>query len=196
MLLWIAVLMLHGLSEAVVASSNSFRNGIKGQLILAPLTRGGNVAFRRLCNEFGASYTMSEMAYASSLFAKYKGQRNKERALLRQNPTDTSKFGFQVATRSSDEALRAADLAVEAGATWMDINCGCPIWDVTRRGMGVSMLQQPQRLFRFVEMTASKAPLPVTVKIRIGLTDKDVNVEEVVKGLEAAGAAAVTIHGK
>lgn len=116
-------------------SVEEFQIGLQNQLILAPLTRGGNLPFRRLCADFNTNFTMSEMAYARTLFKGYHKAQKKERALAKKGPTEKY-FGFQIATKSSDEALRAAELAVNEGATWIDLNCGCPIYEATRRGLG------------------------------------------------------------
>jgi tRNA-dihydrouridine synthase 3 len=193
-------LLVLALSVAVVmvpiSALNEFQRQIAGQLILAPLTRGGNLPFRRLCAEFGATHTMSEMAIARNMFKGYHKHQKKERALCRKAPEDTSKFGFQIATKSADEAIRASEYAKENGADWIDLNCGCPIWEATSKGLGVSMIKRPDRLFKLVDLFCKESALPVTVKIRIGVSDSKVNVDEVVQGLKQAGAQAITIHGR
>ena len=190
-----AVLILT-MTIGVGAAWTSFQQELKGKLILAPLTRGGNLAFRRLCADFGATHTMSEMAMARNLFKGYFKTQKKERALCRKAEQDHSKFGFQIATKSADEAIRASRFAKENGADWIDLNCGCPIWEATSRGLGVSLLKKPGALFKMVDLFARESELPVTVKIRIGTSDSKVNVMEVVQGLQLAGAQAVTVHGR
>ena len=176
-------------------SISEFQASLENQLILAPLTRGGNLPYRRLCADFQANFTMSEMAFARNLFKGYKPTRRKERALAKMSPHERH-FGFQIATKSSDEAIGAAKIAQEEGATWIDLNCGCPIYEATRRGLGAAMLKRPSSLERLVRITAAATPLPMTVKIRIGVSDTKINAHAVVKGLADAGAAAVTIHGR
>ena len=176
-------------------SVEEFQLGLQNQLILAPLTRGGNLPFRRLCTDFNSNFTMSEMAYARSLFKGYHKAQKKERALAKKGPTERY-FGFQIATKSSDEALRAAELAVKEGATWIDLNCGCPIYEATRRGLGAAMLKRPGSLQKLVGLTVASTPLPMTVKIRLGVSDTKINAHEVVAGLVNAGVAAVTVHGR
>ena len=176
-------------------SVEEFQVGLQNQLILAPLTRGGNLPFRRLCADFNSNFTMSEMAYARNLFKGYHKAQKKERALAKKGPTERY-FGFQIATKSSDEALRAAELAVKEGATWIDFNCGCPIYEATRRGLGAAMLKRPSSLEKLVGLTVASTPLPVTVKIRLGVSDTKINAHQVVEGLVNAGVAAVTVHGR
>ncbi|CAM9289226.1 unnamed protein product [Phaeothamnion confervicola] len=110
---------------------SEFRDQIKGQVILAPLTRGGNVPFRRLCADFGCKVTFGEMAFARMLL---KGQL-KEKALL-QRAANERCYGVQIATNNIAEGVGAAKLAAETGAQFVDLNVGCPIYEATRRGLG------------------------------------------------------------
>jgi len=163
---------------------------IQGELLLAPLTKGGNLPFRRLCIDFGAKVTVGEMAYARFLV---KGAK-KERALMNRAFNEQC-FGVQVATKQIDEGIRAAEVAAECGAQWIDLNCGCPIYDATRRGLGAKLLKSPRKLGRLVEGIAAASPLPLSVKVRTGAGDK-VNLLDNVRALQDAGAAAITVHGR
>lgn len=182
------------------------------KLVLAPLTRVGTLPFRRLCAELAAEasssssssssenlmngiVTVSEMAFARGL------ARNDlvERARLRRSEIEASEgncFGVQLATNAVDEGVRAARLAADAGARFVDLNCGCPIHEATRRGLGSALLRSPKKLARLVSGIAEGSPIPLTVKIRLGVTDSSANFEKVVPALIEAGAAAVAIHGR
>jgi tRNA-dihydrouridine synthase 3 len=138
---------------------------------------------------------MSEMAFARFLFKGYHKAVRKERALAKRGPNEQF-FGFQVATKSSDEAIGAAELAMNEGAAWFDLNCGCPIYEASRRGLGAVMLKKPDSLDKLVKLTAASSKLPMTVKIRLGVSDSKINAHRVVEGLINSGAAAVTIHGR
>ncbi|KXZ53882.1 hypothetical protein GPECTOR_6g800 [Gonium pectorale] len=105
-------------------------------------------------------------------------------------------FGFQVACKTISDGVAASKLAQEAGAQFLDINCGCPIYEATRRGMGSAMLRKPRSLAKMVAGIAAESEIPVTVKVRLGENDKRINVHTVVRLLEQAGAAAVTVHGR
>ena len=130
-------------SHQYTLSKQEFQNNIKGKLLLAPLTRGGNGPFRRLCGDFGADYTMSEMAYARNLYKGVShGKQKKERVLARRNPTEKY-FGFQIAANSADDIYKAIEVGYENNVTWMDLNCGCPIKDASRRNLGATMLKHP-----------------------------------------------------
>ncbi|MEZ5964097.1 MAG: tRNA-dihydrouridine synthase family protein [Planctomycetota bacterium] len=163
----------------------------QGHTILAPLTRGGNLPFRRLCVEFGAGVTVSEMAYARQLA---RGSRS-ELALVRKHPTET-RFGVQIAASNPDDAVRAGAIAIEHGAAFVDVNAGCPIHDVVRRGMGATLLQRPVVLARIAGALVRTLSVPITVKIRTGWCEDDVNASVLAARLEDAGIAALTVHGR
>lgn len=80
----------------------------------------------------------------------------------------------------------------------MDLNCGCPIREVTRRGLGSALLRKPNKLVALVERMCDACSLPVTVKVRTGLEEEadPVMVTELVTMLGDVGAAAVAIHGR
>jgi tRNA-dihydrouridine synthase 3 len=162
-----------------------------GSLWLAPLTRGGHLAFRRLCVEFGAQVTVGEMAVARRLLR----DDTREFALLKSH-ADEPFFGVQLAGNKSEELAEAARLAESRGARFVDLNCGCPIHQITGRGLGASLLQKPARIARLVEAMRGSVGVPVTVKLRTGYRESKPNVPEVARACEEAGAASLTIHGR
>ncbi|KIZ02031.1 tRNA-dihydrouridine synthase 3 [Monoraphidium neglectum] len=131
------------------------------------------------------------MAFARGLV---KGDRV-ERARLVKAPNESC-FGVQIATNQISEGVAAAKLAKEAGASFVDLNCGCPIREATRRGLGAVLLRKPTKLARLVSGIVAGSDLPVTVKIRTGENESKINASAVAALMEAAGAAAVTIHGR
>jgi tRNA-dihydrouridine synthase 3 len=162
-----------------------------GRLWLAPLTVGGNLPFRRLCVSFGAEVTVGEMAVVRRL----RQGRGAELALLRSHAEEPC-FGAQIADNKPESLAEGARLAEERGARFVDLNCGCPIDTMTRRGLGASLLQRPARLARLVEAMRTAVSVPVTVKLRLGFREGQENVSEVARACEEAGAAAITIHGR
>jgi hypothetical protein len=85
------------------------------------------------------------------------------------------------------DAIAAGNAAVERGATWVDLNCGCPIHDVVKRGMGATLLQRPAHLGKLVAEMVKAIPVPVTVKIRLGWSEDEQNASEVAKVIEEPG---------
>lgn len=169
----------------------SERSPFEDAVVLAPLTVGGNLPFRRLCSELGADVTVGEMAVVRKLL---KGS-SAEFALLKSHP-DERFFGVQLADKTADTLAEGARLAESRGARFVDLNCGCPIDQITRRGLGASLLRKPSRLARLVGAMKAAVRVPVTVKLRAGWHEDEVNVSEVARACEEAGADAIAIHGR
>ena len=162
------------------------------QMILAPLTRGGNLPFRRLCADFGMTVSVSEMVYARFLL---QGDRIEQARLRRAHNEEV--YGVQIATNDVEEGVAAIRLAEQAGADFVDLNCGCPIHEATRRGLGSALLRSPDKLAQLVKgMVDADSRIPISVKVRLGGDANSINVGKVVERLREAGASAVTIHGR
>ena len=165
---------------------------LAGKMILAPLTRGGNLPFRRFCAEHGCEASVGEMVYARHLL----NGSPLEKTRLRRAPNEKL-FGVQIATNDVDEGRAAVQLIAQQGdVDWIDLNCGCPIYEATRRNLGSALLRYPDKLASLVQGVARASPLPLSVKVRLAAEGSDVNVREVVSKLRDAGAAAVSIHGR
>ena len=160
-------------------------------VVLAPLTVGGNLPFRRLCTEMGADVTVGEMAVVRKLL---RGS-SAEFALLKSHP-DERFFGVQLADKKAESLVEGARLAESRGARFVDLNCGCPIDQLTRRGLGASLLRKPTRLGRLVAAMKAAVSVPVTVKLRAGWHEDKVNVSDVARACEEGGADAIAIHGR
>src|SRR5215510_4127827 len=104
------------------------REVLTGAVVMAPMTKGSNLPYRRLCVELGARVTVSEMTVARRLKQRRKG----EFALIRKAP-DEPCFGVQLAGNQPDEMAWAAMLAESRGADFIDLNLGCPIDHFTRK---------------------------------------------------------------
>jgi tRNA-dihydrouridine synthase 3 len=168
-------------------TSSPFENAVA----LAPLTLGGNLPFRRLCVEMGADVTFGEMAMVRKLLSGSPA----EFALLKSHP-DERCFGVQLADKQPESLAEAARLAESRGARFVDLNCGCPIDEITRRGLGASLLRKPARLGRLVAALKGAVAIPITVKLRTGWSEQKANVSEVARVCEESGASAITVHGR
>src|SRR5262249_61464754 len=103
-----------------------------------------------------------------------------EYALLRAHESEPL-FGVQLADRKPDTLAEGARMAASRGARFVDLNCGCPIDEITRRGLGASLLRKPGRLFRLVSAMVRAVTVPVTVKIRTGWHEGKENVSELAR---------------
>ncbi len=165
----------------------------RGVTALAPMATGGNLPYRRLCREFGAGMTCCEMIVAHKLV---KGSR-RELPLLRRHP-DERPFGIQLAGSRPEVLAEAARLAVERhGCDFLDLNFGCPIDVMVRRGLGAAVLKRPGRLEALVAAVRRAVPdVPLVVKLRTGWSERKVNVLDTARAAVAGGADALVVHGR
>jgi tRNA-dihydrouridine synthase 3 len=169
----------------------SLFDSLPGALVLAPMTKGSNLPYRRLCVELGARVLVSEMVVARRL----KQRRRGELALVRRAPGEPC-FGVQLAGNQPDEMAWAAQFVEERAADFVDLNLGCPIDHFTRRGLGAALARQPNRVARVVAAIRRAVTIPVTVKIRLGWNATQRNYLEVARAAVDAGASALTVHGR
>lgn len=169
----------------------SFRETLTGAAVMAPMTRGSNLPYRRLCIELGARVLVSEMVVARRL----KQRRQSEFALIRRAPNEPC-FGVQLAGSKPEEMAWAAALVESRGADFVDINLGCPIDHFTRMGLGAALARQPARVARNVAAMRAAVRVPVSVKIRLGWNTDARNYLDVARAAVDAGADAITVHGR
>ena len=168
------------------------RQVLTGSVVMAPMTKGSNLPYRRLCVELGARVTISEMTVARRL----KQKRKSEFALIRKFEGEPF-FGVQLAGTNPDEIGWAAALVESRGADLVDLNCGCPIDHFTHKGLGASLGRQPARIRRIVEaMKRSVTRIPVTVKLRLGWNEEMRNVVDQARAAVDGGADAIFVHGR
>ena len=156
---------------------------------MAPMAMGGNLPYRRLCRGFGARRTCSEMVLADKLV------KGGERPLIRHHPDETD-FGVQLAGKHPAVVAEAAQIAVGAGAAFIDLNFGCPIDLIVRRGSGAALLKRPSRLASVVAAVREAVDVPLSAKLRLGYTEKKLNVVDLARRCEEVGADAVVVHGR
>jgi tRNA-dihydrouridine synthase 3 len=169
----------------------SFLASLPGAIVVAPMTKGSNLPYRRLCVELGARVLVSEMVVARRL----KQRRRGEFALIRRAPGEPC-FGVQLAGNRPDEIAWAAALVEARGADFVDLNLGCPIDHFTRKGLGAALARQPNRVRRIVEAMRAAVRVPVTVKIRLGWKADTRNYLDVARAAVDGGADALTVHGR
>lgn len=158
-------------------------------LIMAPMTRGTNLPFRRLATEWGASVCVGEMAYADKVVRRRRG----EMPLLRRHPTERL-FGVQLAGKRPEVMAEAARIAEDQGADFVDVNLGCPIDDATKRGFGASLLRRASQVARIVEAIKGSVSVPVTIKLRSGWSSEKPTFLKVALAAQEAGVDIVALH--
>ncbi len=162
-----------------------------GRVALAPMAGVADQAFRELCVGFGASYVVSEMVSSKGLHFSDRKSAELMELSPKERPAGIQLFGDDPAVMA-EAARRAMDFAPDV----IDINMGCPAPKVNSSGGGASLMKNPTLCAKIVEAVANAVQVPVTVKIRKGWDEHSINGVEVAKRCEAAGAQAITIHGR
>lgn len=164
---------------------------IKGYACLAPMAGVADRAFRELCMSYGAAYVISEMVSSKGLTMQDK--KSKELLFL----SDAERpAGAQIFGDDPEIMANAALKAMEFSPDFIDINMGCPAPKIAGNGGGSALLKNPELIGKIVKKVVEVSPVPVTAKIRIGWDKNSINAVEIAKIIEAAGADAITVHGR
>ena len=158
---------------------------------LAPLAGVADRAFRELCRGYGAAYTVCEMASAKGISL---GDKMSAELLSITEPERPA--GSQIFGNSPETMAIAAKKALEFNPDFIDINMGCPAPKVASSGGGALLMKDPVLAANIVKAVAEVSTVPVTVKMRSGWDDNNINAVELAKRCEDAGAAAITVHGR
>ena len=158
---------------------------------LAPLAGVADRAFRELCRGYGATYTVCEMASAKGISL---GDKKSAELLSITEPERPA--GSQIFGNSPETMAIAAKKALEFNPDFIDINMGCPAPKVASSGGGALLMKDPVLAANIVKAVAEVSTVPVTVKMRSGWDDNNINAVELAKRCEDAGAAAITVHGR
>ena len=150
-----------------------------------------NLAYRRMCRDFGAELTTTEMVSAMALHHgddKTLSYLEREEAVT---PDAAQVFG------SDPEILAIAARKIAArGFSIVDLNIGCPVPKITGGGGGSALLRDPELAASCITAMCAAVDLPVTVKIRAGWDDENKNAPDFARTMEQAGAQAITVHGR
>lgn len=164
---------------------------LQNNIILAPMAGVTDLPFRLLCSEQGAGLAGMEMVSAKAIFY---GNRNTEELLAvhpEEGPVSLQLFG-------SDPKIvsEMAKRIEERPFALLDINMGCPVPKIVNNGEGSALMREPKLAGEIIAATVKAIKKPVTVKIRKGFDGDHVNAVEMARIAEAAGAAAVAVHGR
>lgn len=146
--------------------------------------------FRKLAERFGAGMVVSEMIASNALAV---GNQDMARKLGRPG---TLPHMVQLAGCEAEWMTRGAKIAHDAGADIIDINFGCPAKRVTNGYAGSALMRVPDHAMTLIDAVVSATPLPVTVKMRLGWDDENLNAPEMARRAVDAGVQMITVHGR
>lgn len=159
--------------------------------VLAPLAGYTDLPFRLLCRRYGAGYTVSEMISCHGLHYKQQKSRDMLLSIDEERPV-----AFQIFGADPDLMGEAAAIVSSFNGDMIDINMGCPVKKVTKRGAGAALMGTIDIAALIIQQVCRNTRLPVTVKFRAGVDSKTINCVEFAKMAEANGASALTVHGR
>jgi len=162
---------------------------IDNALLLAPMEDVTDIAFRKLCKEFGADIVYTEFVNSDGLI------RSNKKTFKKLEITDEERpVGIQIYGGNLEPMIESAKIAEEKNPDIIDINAGCWVKKIANRGAGAGLLRDPDYMQKMVEAIVKSVKIPVTVKTRIGWDENSINILEIAKRIEDAGASALTVH--
>ena len=163
-------------------------------LVLAPMSGVTDAAFRRLvreCSPGAVGLVVSEFVSIEGLTR----HDLKTLRMLRYDPGEHP-IGIQIFGSDIDRMAEAALLVQETGVDLVDINCGCPVPKVVKRGGGAELLRRTEHLERMLRAVRRELSVPLTLKFRTGWDESSINCVDVARMAEASGVAMLTVHGR
>ncbi|MHB9039275.1 MAG: tRNA dihydrouridine synthase DusB [Melioribacteraceae bacterium] len=162
---------------------------IEQALLLAPMEDVTDIAYRRLCKELGADVVYTEFVNSDGLIRSNKKTEKKLEITDQEKPV-----GIQIYGGNLEPMIEAAKIAESRNPDLIDINAGCWVKKIATRGAGAGLLKDPYYMQSMVDEIVKAVNIPVTVKTRIGWDADSINILDIAKRVEDAGAAALTIH--
>jgi nifR3 family TIM-barrel protein len=158
----------------------------KNKIILAPMAGVNNIAFRKLCTDFGADIVYSQMIDANAFVMG-----NKKLADFK----DEKNLIAQFFGNDANEFLKCAN-SVKNKVDGFDLNLGCPHSKVVEKKCGAYLMKYPKKIQSIIQTLTKNISLPVTVKLRAGYDKNHINAVKIAKICEKSGVAAIAIHGR
>ena len=166
-------------------------------VILAPMAGYTDRGMRMVCRKMGAELSYTEMVSAKAVV--FGDRKTAEIAKIRadEGPVILQIFGSEPEIMA--EAAHKLQCSVEEGCVSpvaIDINMGCPVNKIFGNGEGSALMKNPDLIYKIVKATSEAIDIPLTVKLRAGVTEASVNAIECALAAEEGGACALTVHGR
>ena len=160
-------------------------------VFLAPMEDVTDISFRYICKGFGAELMFTEFISSDGLI------RDAAKTIAKMRLYDYERpIGIQIYGHLPDAMVEAAVRAEAAGPDLIDINFGCPVNKIARRGAGSGMMREPDKMVEITRRVVEAVKLPVTVKTRLGWDEESRIIVPLAERLQDAGISALTIHGR
>lgn len=167
-------------------------------LFLAPMEDVTDASFRYICKEYGADMMYTEFISSDGLIRDARKSLEKLVTYDYEAPIGIQIYGNipEAMVEAAQMAEKAAEIAGGHGADLVDINFGCPVNKIARRGAGSGMMKEPDKMVEITKMVVDAVKLPVTVKTRLGWDEDSKIIVELAERLQDTGISALTVHGR
>jgi len=164
------------------------------RVILAPMAGCTDLSLRLIARENGARFAFFEMVDSNSIIYS---NNKKTLSILKSVPEDNP-IAAQLLGEDPAGMLKSARRILEVSQpVFMDINAACPVKKAVRKKAGAYLVKHPEKLYEMISLMASALPVPVTVKLRTGFAERDLEaISAIAKNCEKSGASAIFIHGR
>lgn len=164
---------------------------VENPFILAPMAGITNSPFRRLMRRLRSEIVISELISANGLqFASERTHR------MMDYHDDERIVGLQIFGEDGDLLVQACKRVEAAGVDFVDLNLGCPVSKIVKKGAGAALCREPLELGKILKQMVDSVKIPVTIKIRTGWDENSKNALEIVRVAADAGVKWVAIHGR
>lgn len=170
----------------------------KRPLLLAPMEDVTDASFRYICKEFGADMMYTEFVSSDGLIRDARKSLEKLVTYDFEAPIGIQIYGNipEAMVDAAKMAEAASEIAGGHGADVIDINFGCPVNKIAKRGAGSGMMREPDKMVQITKMVVDAVKKPVTVKTRLGWDNDSKIIVELAERLQDVGIQALTIHGR
>lgn len=161
----------------------------ENRLFMSPLAGISDISFRLIIQRYNCPFAFTEMIDVNGICYK-----NGKTLDLMKRDTDKITKGVQIVGNEEDKILMAAKTCADHGFELLELNAACPVKKVVKSGKGAALLREPEKLGKIISRLTNELTIPVTVKMRAGYSDNELNYLEVAKIIASSGAAAICIH--
>lgn len=165
---------------------------IKNDIVIAPMAGITNNAFMDLCFKFGAGLVIKEMVSDKALVY----ENEKTLKMIEESPQRLGPTGIQLFGCEKESMVAAAKILDQTNYDLIDINLGCPVNKIVKQGSGSALMLDEDKAVDIIKAIVESVKKPVTVKMRLGYTQDNINCISLAKKLEEVGVSAIALHAR
>ena len=162
---------------------------LDGNLFLAPTAGYSDLPFREICKKFGSFMNFTEMVSCEAIIRE-----NPKSLQIMKAGANEKQYAIQIFTGNEKSAAKAIPTVLKFKPTIIDLNCGCPVPKILKSGAGSELMKNPKKIRDIVKAITSETDIPVSVKIRSGFTQENINFLECANMALEGGASMISLH--